>query len=246
MIDSLAKAALAAGALLATTPAMAQIATSAGVEATTDENRRGISWSEGRASIAGDATVSGYGLDLTARVAALRGSDRHGGADAVADLTLGSGWDVGAVRLRAQGTAHIFGGARGNMDYAELGGSASYTYGPADLTAGAIWAPEQRAIGGSNLYLYANASAGLPGTPLTAIAGLGHSSGTVSDPVRAQRLRPGGDYTDWRLGVEYRRDRLTLGVDYVGTDVTRADAFGAFADAGHAGDRLLGRVRFDF
>ena len=59
MIDILAKTALATGALLATTPAMAQIATSAGVEATTDENRRGISWSEGRASIAGDATVSG-------------------------------------------------------------------------------------------------------------------------------------------------------------------------------------------
>ncbi|MCI1142685.1 hypothetical protein MOP88_10970 [Sphingomonas sp. WKB10] len=53
MIDSLAETALAAGALLAATPAIAQLATSAGVEATTDENRRGISWSEGRASIAG-------------------------------------------------------------------------------------------------------------------------------------------------------------------------------------------------
>lgn len=246
MIGWIGKATMVAGMLLATAPARAQLSTGAAIEATTDENRRGISWSEGRASISGDATVSGYGLDLTARVAALRGSDRHGGADAVADLTLGSGWDVGAVRLRAKGSAHLFAGARVDMDYAELGGSASYTYGPAYLTAGAIWAPEQRAIGGSNLYLYANASAGVPGTPLTAIAGLGHSSGTVDDPVRAQRLRPGGDYTDWRLGVEYRRNRLTLGMDYVGTDVGRTDAFGPFADAAHAGDRLLGRVRFDF
>lgn len=246
MIDMIGKAAAVAGVLLATAPAHAQLSTNAGVEATSDENRRGISWSQGRASLSGDATVSGFGLDFSARVAALRGSDRHGGADAVADLTLGSGWDVGAVRLRAQASAHLFGGARADMDYAELGGSASYTYGPAYLTAGAIWAPEQRAIGGSNLYLYANASAGIPGTPLTAIAGLGHSSGTADDPVRAQRLRPGGDYTDWRLGAEYRRERLTLGVDYIGTDVTRADAFGPFADAGHASDRLVGRVRLDF
>lgn len=235
-----------AGIMLATVPAFAQVSTGAGLEATTDENRRGISWSEGRVSVSGDATLSGYGLDATARVAALRDSPRHGGADAVADLSLGSGWDVGAVRLRVQGSAHLFSGTRGGMDYGELGGSASYTYGPLYLTGGAIWAPPQRAIGGSNLFVYASASAGVPGTPLTIVADLGHSSGNLDDATRAQRLRPGGDYANWRLGLEHRLGPLTLGVDYVGTDVSRADAFGPFADAGHAGDRLLGRVRVDF
>ena len=246
MIRPIGRITAVLGLTLTTAPIFGQTSPHVGIEATTDENRRGISWSEGRASASGDVTASAYGIDANARIAALRGSARHDGADAVADLTLGSGWDVGAVRLRAQGIAHLFAGARRDMDYAELGGSASYTYGPAYLTAGAIWAPEQRAIGGSNLYLYANASAGVPGTPLTAIAALGHSSGSVTDPVRAQRLRPGGDYADWRLGVEYRRNRLTLGVDYIGTDVSRADTFGPLADAGHVGDRLLGRARLDF
>jgi len=51
---------------------------------------------------------------------------------------------------------------------------------------------------------------------------------------------------DWRLGVEHRRGALTLGVDYLGTDVSRRQAFGPFADAAHAADRIVGRVRYDF
>lgn len=227
-------------------PVVAQTAVSAGVEATTDENRRGLSWSEGRVSVSGDVLATLGGIEAGARVAALRGSSRHGGADSVADLTLATGWNVGAVRLRANGAAHVFGGNRGRTDYVEFGGSASYGYGPLYLTGGAMFAPSQGAIGGSNLYLYADASAGVPGTPLTAIAAIGHSSGTTDDPLRAQRLRPGGDYADWRLGVEHRREALTIGVDYIGTDIARRDAFGPFADARHAGDRLVGRIRLGF
>lgn len=227
-------------------PAAAQLTTSAGVEAAIDENRRGLSWSEGRAVASADARIASGALDASARIVTTRGADRHAGADVVADLVVGSGWDVGAVRLRAQAAGHLFAGARGRMDYVEFGGSAGYGYGPLYLTGGASYAPAQRAIGGSNLYLYANASAGIPGTPLTVLADLGHSSGAVNDPVRAQQLRPGGAYTDWRLGVEHRRDRLTFGLDYVGTDISRADAFGPFADARHAGDRIVGRARLDF
>ncbi len=235
------------------TPAAAQVATTIGVEGASDENRRGLSWSGGRAAASADVLASRGAVDASARIVAIRGSDRHGGADAVADLSLGSGWDVGALRLRAHGQAHLFAGARGGMDYVEFGGSAGYGYGPLYLTAGASYAPAQRAIGGSNLYLHANAGAGIPGTPLTLLADLGHSSGTVDDPFRAQRLRPGGAYTDWRLGVEHRRDRLTIGLDYVGTDIARGQPPGSFApgsfapspfaDVRHAGDRIVGRVR---
>jgi hypothetical protein len=130
------------------------------------------------------------------------------------------------------------------MDYGEVGASASFTFGPLQLTGGADYAPSQDAIGGDNLFVYAAANAGIPATPFTLVADIGHSTGDVNDPVRAQRLRPGGDYSNWRLGVEHRTGPLTLALDYVGTDVNRRDAFGPFADARHAGDRIVGRVRF--
>ncbi len=238
-------AVVAASALFASArPAYAQTGLSAGVEAATDEARRGISWSENRAALSADA-AAGFGpVDASARVVTLRGSSRHGDADTVADIALGTGWDLGAIRVRAGGTAHLFSGARGKMDYGEVGASASFTFGPLQLTGGAEYAPSQDAIGGDNLFVYAAANAGIPATPFTLVADIGHSTGDVNDPVRAQRLRPGGDYSNWRLGVEHRTGPLTLALDYIGTDVNRRDAFGPFADARHAGDRIVGRVRF--
>ncbi len=235
----------AASALLASArPARAQTGLSAGVEAATDEARRGISWSENRAALSADA-AAGFGpVDASARVVTLRGSSRHGDADTVADIALGTGWDLGAIRVRAGGTAHLFSGARGKMDYGEVGASAGFTFGPLQVTGGADYAPSQDAIGGDNLFVYAAANAGVPGTPFTVVADIGRSSGDADDPVRAQRLRPGGNYSNWRLGVEHRTGPLTLAIDYVGTDIDRRDAFGPFADARHAGDRIIGRVRF--
>ncbi|MBM6575488.1 hypothetical protein KCP91_03840 [Microvirga sp. SRT01] len=237
----IAGAALAAASAL---PAHAQTGLSAGVEAATDEARRGLSWSENRGVLSADAAASLGPVDASARVVTTRGSSRHGDADAVADIGLGTGWNLGAIRVRAGGTAHLFAGARGKMDYGEVGASASFTFGPLQLTGGADYAPSQDAIGGDNLFVYAAANAGIPATPFTLVAVIGHSTGDVNDPVRAQRLRPGGDYSNWRLGVEHRTGPLTLALDYVGTDVNRRDAFGPFADARHAGDRIVGRVRF--
>ncbi|UUL82238.1 TorF family putative porin [Sphingomonas qomolangmaensis] len=225
-------------------PAAAQDRPTIGFEAATDEVRRGLSWSEGRAALSADASGTLGPIEASARVVTTRDSIRHDGAWSVADLRLTTATDVGPIQLRGGAAAHLFAGARSKMDYVELGGSASYTYGPAQLTGGVEFAPAQHAIGGSNVYLYANADAGIPGTPFTLIAGFGHSSGSADDPIRAQRLRPGGSYADWRLGVELRQGPLTLGVDYLGTDIDRAEAFGPFADARHSGDRLLGRVRF--
>ncbi|MDP1026429.1 TorF family putative porin [Sphingomonas sp. KR1UV-12] len=238
-------AALAA-ACTVTAPAGAQTTATVGAELTNDEVRRGLSWSEGRASVSGDAFVDIGPIDASARIVATRGSERHAGADAVADLTLGTGWDMGAVSLRATATGHLFAGARTGMDYVELGSSAAAGLGPARLTAGVLYAPSQDAIGGDNLYLYASADSGIPGTPLTVIAEIGHSSGSVDDSQRAQRLRPGGSYTDWRLGVERRRGPLTLGLSYIGTDVDQGAIGGPYADLSHAGDRIVGRVRVEF
>lgn len=227
-------------------PASAQSSFPAGVEVATEEARRGISWSQGRAAISADVAAVLGPLDASARVVTTRGSERHGDADAVADLMLGVSWQLGAVQLRPAITAHLFSGARGDMDYLELSTSGSFDYGPMQITGGAAFAPSQDAIGGNNLFLHAGANAGIPGTPLTVAVELGHSLGNSKDPVRAQRLRPGGDYTNWRLGLERRRGPLTLAVEYIGTDLKRASVNGPFADARNASDRIIGRARFDF
>ena len=232
--------------LLVTAAAQAQSLPSVGVEATTDERRRGLSWSEGRASVSGDAALTLGAVELDARVAALRGSVRHDGADAVADLGVAIVGDVGPLQLRGRAIGHVFAGADRGMNYAEFGGDARYTLGPVELTGAALYAPPQRAIGGSNLYLSAQAVAGIPMTPFTVVGGVGRSSGSVDDAARADRLRPGGGYTDWRLGIEHVTGPLTLAVDYVGTDLRDSRVINAIGDRRHSGDSIVGRVRFAF
>ena len=76
-------------------PAAAQ-SFSGSVEAETDERRRGLSWSEGKAALAASATVGlPAGFDISARITTLRDSPRAGGADAVIDATLGYSTDLG-------------------------------------------------------------------------------------------------------------------------------------------------------
>ncbi|RXD06655.1 hypothetical protein EQZ23_00560 [Sphingomonas sp. UV9] len=227
-------------------PAFAQSGRSATLEVMSEEERRGLSWSEGRAALAGDVRVSLGGVDASARVVTTRNSVRHDGADAVIDLVVGTGWELGAVQIRTDAIGHVFAGSRTKTDYVEAAVSASYGYGPLYATLGAIGAPSQRAIGGSNVYVYANANAGIPGTPFTVLAELGHSSGSVRDPDRAERLRPGGSYSNWRLGLEHRRDRLTVGVDYIGTDVSGTGDASRFADGRNATDRLVGHLQVSF
>jgi hypothetical protein len=219
---------------------------SGGVELATDENRRGLSWTGGRAAASADALVMIGALDASARIVSLRDAERQAGADAVADLELGATTDLGPFRLRGHVTAHLFANARERMDYAELGARATYTLGPLQLGAGAVYAPDQNAIGGDNLYLFASANAGIPATPFSLSASLGRSAGRADDPLRAARLRPLGDYSDWRLGVEYNRFPFTVGLDYVGTDFAERASVSPYADPGHSGDRLVGRVRLSF
>ena len=92
-------------------PALAQDAGSVTLEVMSEEERRGLSWSEGRAALAGDIRVSRGRLDASARVVTLRNSVRHGDADAVVDLSVGTDWDLGAVRIRTDATGHAFAGA---------------------------------------------------------------------------------------------------------------------------------------
>ncbi|WP_294294523.1 TorF family putative porin [uncultured Sphingomonas sp.] len=237
---------LAGAASVLAGPALAQSRPSVGAEITTDEVRRGLSWSDGRPALSADVATDVAGFDLSGRVVTTRASRRHAGADAVADLEVGRGFDLGGLSLRASVTGHLFAGSAIKADYYELGGTGSYTLGPVTLDAGAKYAPDQSAIGGDNLYLFANASGAIIGTPLTANAGIGRSSGSTDDPVRAARLRPAGNYTDWRLGLSYGLGKVTLSVDYIATNIDDRPMPSPLADPDHVGDRFVARARIAF
>lgn len=243
------------GILVATTfacagaiPAVQAQSVDFSVEAASDEVRRGLSWSDGEVSASSDVVVGLGGFDASARVAMLRRSDRHANAEAVADLVLGRDWHAGALVVRTEAISHLFAGADRGMDYYELGLGARYSIGPLEVGASGYYAPGQDAIGGDNLHLRAHALAGIPAFPVSLAASLGHSTGGSSrDPLRSARLRPLGSYTDWKLGVEYNRWPISVGLDYAGNDIaTSAASASPFADLRHAGDRVVGRVRLSF
>lgn len=240
---------LAAVALLCLSggAARAQSGPTVWVEAETDDRRRGLSWSEGRAALRAEAGAPlGSAFRIDAGVSTARGSDRHGGADAAIDVSASYARDLGALRLDAGLTGYAFSGATDAPGWVELGAGASFLYGPVELDARARYAPGQSAIGGDNLYLSLGARAGVPATALSVRAHLGRGTGDADDPIRAARLRPGGAYWDWLVGVEHVSGPLSVGLDYVGTDIGRAADPSRYADIPHARDTVVARVSYAF
>ena len=81
--------------------------------------------------------------------------------------------------------------------------------------------------------------AGVPGTPFTLSARIGRSSGQVSDPSRAARLRPDGAYWDYGIGVDYLKERWTAGLRFADSNI-------AGPGSRHAGASLFGRLALVF
>ena len=222
MRDAFAAAVVLAAAPL---PAAARADVSVGAAAVSDHRARGLSWSDGRAAARAriDAALPS-GLEASAQAITTRGAERHGGADAAFDVRAGYAASAGLLQWHAGATAHLFSGARDGRDYVELDLGAGVAFGPVDLSLRADYAPPQDAIGGSNLHVRAQARAALIGTPLTVTAHLGRSTGSRRDGMRANRLRPGGAYRDWRLGADYAAGPLTFGLAYSDTDIGRSAA----------------------
>jgi hypothetical protein len=214
------------------------------LSASTDERRRGLSWSDADPSVTARGTITPYeGFSLSAAGTSLRRSQRHGGATWLVDGSLGYRRSLGAVDLDAQLTYHGFTGASG-LDYVEVGGGASTLIGPVQLEGFILYAPSQDAIGGDNLYIAGAASLAIVGTPLNLRAQIGRSSGSVDDPIRSQRLRPRGRYWDASLRLDHMRGPLRFSLGY-------SDSFGFAGPAlpgplgRDMGARVVASVGFD-
>lgn len=215
------------------------------VEAVSDRRERGLSWSDGKPAFIVSATIPAtFNWSLDIEASTLRGSERHGGADvglafAPRYAVTSRGWT-----FAAGGRGNVFIEASG-MSFVEVTGEVGRTIGPARLTGSVDFAPSQAAIGGSNVRVGLDAEVGISGMPLTVYGGVGHSSGSTRDALRARRLRPGGQYVDYRIGIERIADRLALGLLYSGTniDAREAGALSPYVD-NHVGSTVLAYIRF--
>lgn len=215
------------------------------IEALTDLRVRGLSWSAGKPAVQAFVDVPlASGLSISASAATLRGTSRHASADALVSATLGYRHQAGPIALWTDIKGHGFPGGNG-QEFAELRAGADFTLGPAQLAVQSAWAPSQRSLGGSNLHLAARLSAGIPGTALTLSATAGRSSGTVTDAVRANRLRPGGAYEDFRLDADYVRGPFLAGISLTTTTIDQQAAIPP-AFATDLGTRLLFRLGYSF
>nr|WP_047166284.1 TorF family putative porin [Sphingomonas sp. Y57] len=207
---------------------------------TSDERRRGLSWSDGRpAASARFSLQPADGLSLSIAGTTLRRSARHDGAAIGIDSAIVYTRNFGAVRADAQISHHAFPG-RGDANYVELGGGAGTMIGPVQLDLFGLYAPKQDAIGGDNLYLAASGAVAIVGTPFTVGAQIGRSSGDSDNPARSARLRPHGRYTDAALRVDYVAGPFTLGLDLTDTWHGRRTAPGPIA--ADSGRRVSARV----
>ena len=231
---------LAAGLIAA--PSIAQevpkpFTLSGSVALVSDYRFRGVSQSDKHMAIQGGATLTHQsGLYGGVWGSNLAGWGQFGGSNMELDLIGGFKRSVGGATVDVGLTWYMYPGGSSNTDFGEPYVKLSGTMGPATLLVGAAYAPKQQALGNysntpasrgqeqDNLYLWGDASAGIPGTPITAKAHIGYSRGNPGLGPNGTSVAPTGTYLDWLVGADYVLGPVTLGVAYVDTDIGKRDS----------------------
>lgn len=133
-----------------------------------------------------------------------------------------------------------------NTDFFEPYAGVTYTIGPVATKIGAAYA-----FGGQdglnfttsnddNIYVYGDASVGIPSTPLTLKGHLGYTDGSLG-LVNLD----GSDetYFDWSLTAEAVTGPVKIGASYIDTDITD---FGGFDQRLGRGATVLGYLTYAF
>ncbi|MEO5706548.1 MAG: TorF family putative porin [Alteraurantiacibacter sp.] len=112
----------------------------------------------------------------------------------------------------------------GDFDYIETYAKAGFAVGPATLTLGVAYAPEQDSLGGTdNLYLSTDLGVGIPDTPISLTAHAGYTDGFLT-------YTGNGKAWDWSLGASAALGGgVSLGAAYIGAEGTGTPAY-AFVD----------------
>lgn len=235
------------------TPAIAQdgdppptITVNGSATLTSDYRFRGVSQTDSEMAIQGGVTIAHEsGVYVGTWASNLSGWGTFGGANMELDLIAGYRAKLSeSATLDVGLTWYMYPGGAAKTDFAEPYVKLTGTTGPVTLAAGAAYAPKQRALGrwyrtgadsaagvytdpgakDDNLYLWGDGVLAIAGTPLTAKAHIGYSDGNPGLGPNATSVAPTGHYWDWSLGTDANWRNLTLGVSYVGTDISRREA----------------------
>lgn len=198
---------------------VSDLTVSGGVTLVSDYRFRGISQTDKRFAVQGTFTVA-HASGIYGTVWGSSIDDYvYNGADQEIDLSAGYRTTFGGTTVDAGLLYYYYPGSGGiDSDFLEPYASVSHTYGPLTGKFSVAYAPKQSALSigagrEENLYVAGDLSAGLPGTPVSLSAHLGHSFGP-------SYLTVGDEYTDWSLAASFTTRGLTLGLGYVDTDVS--------------------------
>lgn len=234
------------------------IAVDGSIGVVSDYRFRGVSQSDGDVSALGGVTARHGGAYLGVWAARVAGFGRAGGAEMALDLRGGVELPLGNGVVDVGATWYLHPGGTATADFIEPFVRLRGTLGPVFLLGGVAWAPPQRALGnwagtaesragdrGDNLYLWGDGAVAVIGTPVTVRLHVGRSWGSDGVGPNGYALAPTGGYWDWRVGADYVVGPVTLGLDYVDTDIGDAVLPG-FRGRDLAGGRLLASVTIPF
>jgi uncharacterized protein (TIGR02001 family) len=194
------------------------ISTNIGV--VSDYRFRGLSYSNRDPALQGGidaAFKSGWFVGTWASTIA-----KNSGSHTEIDLYGGYASEKNGVNYSATFYGYVYPGGSG-VNYFELQGKVGKTIGPAHLELQLAYTPDQWNSTRDNLYIGAQTSVGIPGTPLTAKLRGGRENGSYNDKW------------DWEAGLSYSRRWLTVSASYVDTNYHGADEAGRLGSAGFVG-----------
>jgi uncharacterized protein (TIGR02001 family) len=227
-VRSLMAATVLAGSVFVAAPAAAQDSgiEISGVAALVSEYRfRGVDLSGGDIAVQAGVTASASGFYVGTWASSLD-EDSVGYGHTELDVYAGYAGELApGVTFDVSALYYLYPNApAGDFDYYEFIGKTSFEVGPGGLTLGVAYSPEQDSLGGDdNLYLWADASVGLPGTPVSLTAHLGYTDGFLT-------YTADGNAFDYSVGASLAlNDTLGVGVSYVGVDGQGTAAY-PFAD----------------
>lgn len=193
------------------------ITVSGGVTLISDYRFRGISLTGKDPALQGTINLSHQsGLYVGTWGSSLGMGDRYGPTE----VDLYGGWAGNLAKRTSLDVTLAYysypgGKGTGKIEYFETTAKLTRDFGLLRATLGSGYSWDQAALGGDHLYLYGEAAVPVPGLPVTLKAHGGRSKGAISP-------KPGG-YYDWSLGADVALDRLTLGLSYIDTDLSRGN-----------------------